>query len=68
MGSLLGFKVQSLGLRADFPFYVFVKLVVSCEAPAQGISLLIESGAGTHWNFLSAWSWTVGHGGKGEGI
>lgn len=60
-------KVQSLDLRADFLFSVFVTFVVSCEAAAQGIGFLTESGSGIHWNLPCAWLWVDGHEGKGEG-
>lgn len=39
-------KVQSLGLRADFLFSVFVTFVVSCEAATQG-----------HWFPYRIWVW-----------
>lgn len=38
--------------------------MVSCEAAAQGIGFLTESGAGIHWSLPSAWLWVDGHGGK----
>lgn len=62
----LRFEVQSLGLKADFPLYVFVKFMFSREASAQGVGLLTKCGAGTHRHLLNAGGWLGGHGGKCE--
>lgn len=65
---MLKSEMQSLGLRAGFLFHVCVRLMVSREAPAQDLGLLMESGAGSHQNLLSARSWFDGHRGKCEGM
>lgn len=41
---LLGFKVQSPGLRADFPLYVFVKFMVSLRLQLRALAFLWSLG------------------------